>query len=49
MLDGIMDETPVERLAHVSLAAGDSLPPIDGRADTFGELNRHSIRWQLGL
>jgi hypothetical protein len=49
MLGRIMDETPVENHAHVSLAPSESLPPTNGRADTFGELNRQSIRWQLGL
>jgi hypothetical protein len=49
MLNSIMDNTPVERLSHVSLTPGDSRPPRDSRFDTFGEMNRQSVRWQLGL
>jgi hypothetical protein len=46
MLNEIMDGTPVEQLAHVQLEPGDGRPPAD---ETFRELNRQSIRWQLGL
>ena len=49
MLNRIMDETPVERLPHVSLHPSDSLPPTGPQAGPFAELNRQSIRWQLGL
>lgn len=49
MLNRIMDETPVERLAHVMLQPSDSLPPTGQGSGAFVELNRQSIRWQLGL
>ena len=50
LLNCVMDDTPVERLSHVSLSPSDSLPPDEKtRDDTFGEMNRASIRWQLGL
>jgi hypothetical protein len=49
MLNRIMDETPVERLAHVALQARDYLPPIGPGSGSFVEMNRQSIRWQLGL
>lgn len=50
MLNSIMENTPVERLSNVSLTPNDSLPARDHpRLDTFGEMNRQSIRWQLGL
>ena len=49
MLNCIMDETPVETLAHVALQSNDSLPPVGPQAGPFDELNRQSIRWQLGL
>lgn len=49
MLNRIMDETPVEQLSGVSLEPGDSEPPTEGHSDSFRELNRQSIRWQLGL
>jgi hypothetical protein len=49
MLNRIMDETPVERLAHVSLQQSDSYPPTGPGAGSFIEQNRQSIRWQLGL
>jgi hypothetical protein len=49
MLNRIMDETPVERLSGVSLDSGDSDPSTEGNSDPFHELNRQSIRWQLGL
>jgi hypothetical protein len=49
MLGRIMDKTPVESLAHVSIAQSECVPPTNGGADTFGEVNRQSIRWQLGL
>jgi hypothetical protein len=49
MLNKIMDETPVERLSGVRLEPGDSEPPTEGDSDPFHELNRQSIRWQLGL
>lgn len=49
MLNSVMDNTPVERLSNVSLMPSDSLPARDSRLDTFNEMNRQSIRWQLGL
>lgn len=49
MLNRIMDETPVERLPHVALDPSASLPPTGRGSDPFVELNRQSIRWQLGL
>jgi len=49
MLNRIMEETPVERLPHVTLQPSDSLPPSAAQSNPFVELNRQSIRWQLGL
>lgn len=49
MLNQIMDETPVERFAHVALPPNASLPPVGPDAGAFSEPNRRSIRWQLGL
>ncbi|MHB1850138.1 MAG: hypothetical protein ACYCSX_18195 [Acidimicrobiales bacterium] len=48
MLDRIMHETPVERLSHVGLQPEASLAPAGPDAGPFSEINRHSIRWQLG-
>ena len=51
LLNALMKETPVERLAHVTVTVEDSGPPAPehGRMDTFSEWNRLAIRWQLGL
>jgi hypothetical protein len=49
MLNDTMDNTPVEQLSSVSLSPAESLPPNDPQHDTFGEINRQSIRWQLAL
>jgi hypothetical protein len=49
MLNEIMDATPVERLRGVSLSQDHLRPPVRPFPDTFHELNRQSIRWQLGL
>ncbi len=49
MLNKIMDATPVEQLSGVSLEPDDSQPPVEGHSEPFHELNRQSIRWQLGL
>ena len=49
LLNRVMETTPVEQLSHVALSPTDSLPPRDNRFETFGDVNRHSIRWQLGL
>ena len=46
LLDDLMTATPVERLPGVALTAADLAPPRDG---VFGERERQSIRWQLGL
>lgn len=49
MLNAIMDATPVEQLSGVSLGPGDLQPPVGAHSEPFHELNRQSIRWQLGL
>jgi hypothetical protein len=49
MLNRIMDETPIERMAHVALRPMDLLPPTGPQSGPFVEMNRQSIRWQLGL
>jgi hypothetical protein len=49
MLNAIMDTTPVEQLSGVSLGPGDLQPPVGAHSEPFHELNRQSIRWQLGL
>lgn len=46
LLNDLMTATPVERLSGVSLRPQDLVPP---RGDGFGERERLSIRWQLGL
>ena len=46
LLNELMTATPVERLSGVSLRPQDLAPP---RGDGFGERERLSIRWQLGL
>jgi hypothetical protein len=48
LLNGLMTATPVERLRGVSLKAADMVAPRD-RGGVFGERERQSIRWQLGL
>ena len=48
LLNELMTATPVERLSGVSLEPEDRVPPR-GRGEAFGERERHSIRWQLGL
>jgi hypothetical protein len=47
LLNEVMRETPVENLSHVVLTPQDSLPP-SGHSE-FGERERQSIRWQLGM
>ena len=47
LLNKLMENTPVESLAGVSLNPGDLIPPTD--VPRFGEAQRHGIRWQLGL
>lgn len=49
MLNKIMDATPVEQLSGVSLEPADSEPPVGPHSESFRDLNRQSIRWQLGL
>jgi len=49
ILNRIMDETPVERLDHVSLEPLDSLSPTGSQDGPFIERDRQSILWQLGL
>ena len=52
MLNKIMDATPVERLSGVNLQPGDlevPVAPAGSYSDPFNEINRQSIRWQLGL
>jgi len=49
MLNRIMDEMPVECLAHVALPFDASLPPVGPDAGAFSEHNRRRIRWQLGF
>jgi hypothetical protein len=53
VLNAILDATPVERLAHVNLRPSDLGPPVSpergGLPGSFDEINRQSIRWQLGL
>jgi hypothetical protein len=48
LLNELMTATPVERLSGVSLQPRDLVPPR-GRGEAFGECERQSIRWQLGL
>ncbi|MFJ8495885.1 hypothetical protein ACIRBZ_47330 [Streptomyces sp. NPDC094038] len=48
LLDGIMLETPVERLPGVHLTAALCAPPADPHG-RFSEMKRLGIRWQLGL
>ena len=47
LLDGLMAETPVERLPGVALSGADCRPP-EGRG-AFDERHRESVLWQLGL
>jgi hypothetical protein len=46
LLNNLMTETPVETLPGVSLKSEHLFPPRD---ISFGEHERQSIRWQLGL
>lgn len=48
LLNELMTATPVEQLSGVSLKPEDQVPPR-GTGEAFGERERHSIRWQLGL
>jgi hypothetical protein len=48
LLDGIMLETPVERLPGVRLTPALCAPPADPHG-RFSEMKRLGIRWQLGL
>ena len=51
LMNLIMDETPVEKLPHVSLQITDTRPPqSDGKTlNPFAEETRQGIRWQLGV
>ena len=53
LLNQLIAATPVERLAHVSLAPADDGPPVDSGRGIFGDpfdtASRTSIRWLLGL
>jgi hypothetical protein len=53
LLNEVMDNTPVEQLSHANLTQADCNPPApspgSGGMDTFSEINRLSIRWQLGF
>jgi hypothetical protein len=51
LLNRLMEATPVERLANVSLTTSDLGPPAAeaGRVGVFDEWVRTSIRWQLGF
>jgi len=49
ILNKIMHATPVEQLSGVSLELADLEPPIGPHSESFREINRQSIRWQLGL
>jgi hypothetical protein len=49
LLNELMTATPVEQLSGVSLKPEDGMPPHGRGGEAFGERERHSIRWQLGL
>jgi hypothetical protein len=49
VLNALMDNTPVERLAGVRLAASDLVPPVDNYGNPFEQWKRYSIRLQLGV
>lgn len=50
MINDLMEATPVERLAHVTITPAETKPPDEAApTNTFSEFNRKSIRWQLGL
>jgi hypothetical protein len=48
LLNELMTATPVEQLSGVSLKPEHRVP-TRGTGEAFGERERHSIRWQLGL
>ncbi|WP_329067739.1 hypothetical protein [Amycolatopsis sp. NBC_01480] len=48
LLNLMMEKTPVENLPNYNLTLADTLPPTDPMG-MFSELNRLSIRWQLGF
>lgn len=46
----VMRLTPVERLPNAELTAADAEPPVAANGlDTFSEMNRRLLLWQLGL
>lgn len=52
LLDDVMATPPVEQIADVKLQASDLVPPagpVSGLPSAFSEMNRQSVRWQLGL
>lgn len=53
LLNNLMNETPVESLAQVSITADSKAPPQEdpnkGNFNTFSEWNRKAIRMQLGF
>ncbi|MEU7990094.1 hypothetical protein AB0B56_35045 [Streptosporangium canum] len=49
LINGLMDETPVENLSHVTIRPENTKPPEKGPDDPFHERTRLSIRWQLGF
>lgn len=48
VLNKLMAATPVEQLPRVHLKPEDQVPP-SSRDAAFGELERQSVRWQLGM
>lgn len=49
LINGLMDETPVENLSYVNIPPENTKPPENGPDDPFYERTRLSIRWQLGF
>lgn len=49
LLDELMNRTPVERMAGVVMSPQECEPPDDGPTGVWSDLNRRSIRFQLGL
>lgn len=49
ILNLVMDRTPVETLSGVSLSETDVEVPSSTKVAFFTQMNRESIRWQLGI
>ena len=49
ILNLVMDRTPVETLSGVSLSETDVEVPSSTKVAFFTQMNRQSIRWQLGI